>query len=81
MTQIEILFAVSKAFGDAKSIGEARVSTLVFNDGKRLQRVRDGADIGARSIERAMQWFSANWPEDLIWPSSVDRPPRAAAAS
>jgi hypothetical protein len=74
MSHIDALFSVSSRFGTAKGIGEARVSTLVFNDGKCLQRVRNGADIGSRRIDRALQWFSDNWPPDEDWPAGIDRP-------
>jgi hypothetical protein len=78
MSQIDSMFAVAAAFGEARQIGEARISTIVFNDGRRLKRVREGADIGARSIERALQWFSDHWPEGAEWPSDVPRPERHA---
>ena len=74
MDKIASLFSCSAAFGQARGVSEARVSTLVFNDGKRLHRIRSGSDVGARQIDRAIQWFSDNWPAGTEWPADVPRP-------
>lgn len=81
MKSIDQVVALANAFADARGIGEARVSTLVFNDGKRISRVREGADIGVRSVERAVQWFSDNWPEGVDWPLEVPRPEPVSSES
>lgn len=55
------------------------VSKRVFNDGKVLNNLVDGKDITVGRFERAMRWFSDNWPEGAAWPDEVPRP-RAEAA-
>lgn len=55
------------------------VSKRVFNDGKVLDRLAIGKDITIGRFERAMRWFSDNWPEGAEWPDEVPRP-RAEAA-
>jgi hypothetical protein len=53
----------------------ARVSTLVFNEGKKLEAIASrGADLATGRFENAMRWFSAHWPEGCDWPSDVPRP-------
>lgn len=50
------------------------VSKRVFNDGKVIDNLADGKDITVGRYERAMRWFSENWPEGAEWPSHVERP-------
>lgn len=52
----------------------AGISTRVFGDGKTFARIAAGGDVTTTSFEKAMRWFSANWPDDLEWPQGVDRP-------
>lgn len=55
-------------------ISRSRLSTIVFNDGKTLDRIAAGGDLNTRSYEKAVRWFAANWPEGLDWPEGVERP-------
>ena len=74
MRIIDALLLVSDAYCASTGIAEATLSSRVFNDGKRIAAVRGGKDIGARRVERAMIWFSGNWPAGAIWPAAVPRP-------
>lgn len=74
MTLIDQLCSVAAAYGEAKGISQARVSTLVFGEGTKLPAiVEGGADLTTARFERAMQWFSDHWP-DAAWPDNVPRP-------
>ena len=56
-------------------IGRQRVSTIVLQRGATLQRIAEGkADVTTGTFEKAMQWFSDNWPDDTAWPDGVARP-------
>ncbi len=80
MTALVDFFVLTDAFGAARGIGEARVSTLVFNDGKRLRDLRAGeADIGVRRLATAIQFLSNRWPNGAIWPEGIPRPTPAEA--
>ncbi|MDZ5448904.1 hypothetical protein [Labrys sp. ZIDIC5] len=74
MSQISTLLKLASAFADQRKLSESRVSTLVFGDGTRLNHLRQGGDMGSRRVERAIQWFSDNWPEIAPWPTDVLRP-------
>lgn len=74
MYGINALLTLVDAYRLAHKVSDARVSTLVFNDGGRIAMLRDGKDIGTRRLERAIQWFSDNWPADAVWPTEVQRP-------
>ena len=53
MSPINKILTLSEAFAVARKVSEARVSTLVFNDGKRLTPLRGGkADVGSRFLDR-----------------------------
>lgn len=75
MTLRDELISVSDSFGAAMKIGRQRVSTIVLQRGATLQKIADGtADVTTGTFERAMQWFSDNWPEAADWPEGVARP-------
>lgn len=85
MTLIDQLVSVASAFAEARGLSIARVSTLVFNDGSKIGDLAQGdVDLVTRRHERAMRWFSDNWPDNAVWPEAVARPepemePRDAA--
>ena len=57
------LITTSDSYCEAVGLSRSRVSTLVFNDGKALDRIATGGDLNTRSYEKAMLWFASNWPE------------------
>lgn len=75
MNLLKQLIAVTDVYGSALGIGRKRVSTIVLNRGATLDLVAEGkADVGTKTLERAMQWLSDNWPSDAEWPEGVERP-------
>lgn len=77
MSVIDDILHVATAYAAARELSESRVSTLCFGEGTRLKHIRNGGEMGARRIARALQWFSDNWPEGASWPETVARPPVA----
>lgn len=77
-TMRDTLIRLARAYAAAKGRGDglalSGISTKIFNDGKTLDRIAAGGDLVTGSYERAIKWFSENWPEDLEWPSDVARP-------
>lgn len=43
------------AYAARRDIGDARLSYLVFNDGKRIGQLRAGGDIGVKTLARAVE--------------------------
>lgn len=75
MTLREQLILVSDEFGRARGIGRQRVSTIVLNRGSTLDLLAQGrSDLNTGTFERAMIWFSENWPDGAEWPAGVPRP-------
>ena len=69
---------LSDIYCDAKCLSEARISTLIFNQGMRIKRVRNGGGLTVASYNKAIQYFSDHWPLDLDWPYDIPRPTPAA---
>jgi len=74
MIAIESLLAVCQAFCIAEGIEEKTLSSRLFDDGKKIRQLRDGAEIGVRRYNTAMIWLADNFPEGGNWPVGVDRP-------
>lgn len=81
MTLVDQLLAVATEYARARNLSLARVSTLVFNDGKVFDRLSDGKDLTTGRYETSLRWLSANWPEGAQWPVNVDRPVAEASAA
>ena len=57
------LVKLADRFGELTERSRARVSTMVFNQGQRLDAYAAGDYIPSiRVFERAMLWFHENWP-------------------
>ncbi len=68
------LLTVADAYASARKLSRSRVSTIVFNAGLALDRIASGKDLTTGNWERAMRWFSDNWPDGADWPPTVSRP-------
>lgn len=75
------LLTVARAYCAARELSMARVSTLIFNDGKKLDLLEQGKDLATKNHERAMQWFSDRWPDGAEWPLEIARPTPAEEAA
>lgn len=62
------------AYGAARGISRARLSTLLFNSGHKLDQVFNGRDVTTGTWERVMAWLHDNWPEGEPWPPGVTKP-------
>ena len=69
------LVVTSEAYCQGRGIALGTLSARLLNRGSRLATIRDErADLTTGSFEAAMAWFSANWPDDVAWPTGVSRP-------
>jgi hypothetical protein len=81
MTLREQLVLLADSYAAIKGLARATVSDRVLNAGHVLDRLAAGrADITTATLERAVLWFDANWPEDNPWPVDLARPSLAADA-
>lgn len=77
MNHREVLLTLFECYCRKVNLSQSRVSSLVFNHGGRIARIRAGRDFTVGSYERALRWFSDHWPEGLHWPVGIERPPRS----
>lgn len=75
------LLSVSARYCGSTGMSKARLATLIANDGKFFDRIEAGGSFTIRTHERAMRWFSDNWPVGTAWPEGVARPPAAERAA
>jgi hypothetical protein len=68
------LLTLCDAYCEAKKLSRSRASTLIFNGGHVIDRVANGGDVTTGNFEKALVWFSRNWPEGAAWPTDVSRP-------
>lgn len=74
MGMIDSLLSTARAYAAAEGLDLSQVSWRVLGDTKKLPAIESGADIQVRRFEKAMNWFSENWPEGATWPAEVARP-------
>lgn len=75
------LLSLAEAYAAATKRSLARVSTLVRNDGKFFDKLKEGKDCTMGTYQSSLQWFSDNWPTDTAWPEGVPRPARVPASA
>lgn len=80
MAGIDELLTVARAYAELAGVSLTTVSSRAFDDGKKLGAIEAGADIQSRRLDRALQWFSDNWPAG-DWPETVFRPTPSVAPS
>ncbi|MBN7785173.1 hypothetical protein JYP51_09600 [Ponticoccus gilvus] len=57
---------------------EQTISNWITGTHARLfTRLRAGLGCNAKTLTKAFQWFSDNWPDDLAWPSDIPRPSKS----
>lgn len=78
MNMREQILLVADVYAAHRGIGRKRVSTIVMNRGSKLDEIANGGDLTTGIFERAMSWFSDNWPDGLDWPEGVGRPVASA---
>jgi hypothetical protein len=78
MNMREQILLVADTYANAAGIGRMRVSKIVLNRGSKLDDIASGGDLVTGTFERAMEWFSDNWPTGASWPDNVVRPSRLA---
>lgn len=76
------LLTVARAYSDASGRSLARVSHLIHNSSVLFKKLEEGGTCTLDTYDKAMRWFSDNWPAELPWPDGIVRPaPRTATAS
>lgn len=80
MNHLATFLADCDATAGRLGIARATLATKLFSDGKRLDAIAAGADIGVRRLERAVADL-AKLKSSIAAPPSEDVTPRALAGS
>lgn len=67
------LILLIESYAAACGLSPSRVSTVALNAGHTYQNLLNGKDITVGRCERAMRWFSDNWPDGAEWPAGIER--------
>ena len=68
------LLTLAEAYAVTEGIELTTVSSRIFNDGKKLNAIKAGADLYSGRLEAAIRWFDDRWPVGLDWPAGIARP-------
>ncbi len=74
MQDIERLTTVFNAYCAATGLAAGTVSGRFLGRGRRFAEIQAGGDMGSRTIAKALEAFSRDWPEGAEWPADVPRP-------
>jgi hypothetical protein len=74
MSAINDLLRLARGYAELNDVPMSTVSSRVFNDGKKLAALENGADITVGRLEYGIGWFSEHWPEGGSWPEDISRP-------
>lgn len=74
MTLTEHLNRLAEIWSQATGRSQARLATIVVNDGKLFHRVAAGAGVTSTTFERFLSFFrdATNWPDGCIPPEAGD---------
>lgn len=78
MEQRETLIALATSLAEHEGVTHFAISMRALGKGDFFRNliVKD-CDCRTRTYSRLMSWFSDNWPEDLNWPSGIERPSKS----
>lgn len=68
------LVTLARMLAEHENITHWAVSMRIFKKGNYFARLEAGTDPQVSTSERALNWFSENWPSDLEWPRGIPRP-------
>jgi hypothetical protein len=74
------LSAVFAAFAKASNLSTSTIWLRAAKDARFMTRVEGGGSFTVKTYDAVISWFSANWPENAVWPESVVRPFQTEAA-
>lgn len=70
------LLHLAQIYADHRGLKLSTVATYAARDGKFFKSLAAGSGCTLGKAARIIDYFDANWPEDLEWPAAVSRPSR-----
>lgn len=71
---IQTLFTLTDQMAAHLGLTHWAISMRIAKKGDFLDRLRNGGDCSTRTYESVMARLSAEWPDDLAWPTGTPRP-------
>jgi hypothetical protein len=68
---IEHLLTLARAYSEATGVALTGVGQRACGNNRVFTRLAEGRGANVLTMERAAQWFVANWPEDAAWPAAI----------
>ena len=68
------LIEIVDLYANWRGISVSRVCNLAVQDGKFIERLRNGRTCTLRLANQLLRWLSDRWPAGLAWPAEVERP-------
>lgn len=68
------IITLVEVYARFNNLSEATVSNQATTHARLFSRLRAGHSCTLATYERVVSWFADNWPDDLEWPSGIDRP-------
>lgn len=68
------ILILAERYGSNKAIALSTVSLYASGQGRLMQRLQAGCGITVGRRDRILQWFSDQWPAELVWPEEISRP-------
>jgi hypothetical protein len=73
---IEHLLTLARAYSEATGLALTGVGQRACKNNRVFTRLAEGRGANVLTMDRAAQWFAANWPEAVPWPEGVPGGPR-----
>lgn len=70
----EHLLTCAASYCAATGLADSTVGRVVTADGRFFERLRDGKTFTVKKYDDVIRWFSANWPDAVVWPDNVPKP-------
>ena len=77
----EHLITLVETMSEHVGRSEATLSNKAAGNATLFERLRTGKGCTIRTAQRAVLWFSDNWPADLAWPKDIPRPSKVRNAA
>ena len=68
------LLCLARTYSECVGISLITTGVRAAGNDKIFVRLATGRTCTVRSLERAAQWFTCNWPVGLDWPEGIPRP-------
>ena len=75
------LIILAQTIARYKNRAPATVSNWIVGHARLFSRLEAGQGTTVATYNRAAQWFSDHWPDDLAWPANIARPRKSEEAA